>query len=76
MDNIASYNSDVDVLINKINKNNRLLDELGNTEKIELIKNYDGINDEVNKLLYREKIIFGISGFIAVAVTIITFKMI
>jgi hypothetical protein len=76
MDSIASYNSDINVLRENILKNNKALDELGDTKKMEKIKNYDGINDEVNELLYRERIIFGISSLIAITATIVTFKMI
>lgn len=76
MDHIASYNSDINVLRENIIKNTKLFNELGDTEKLEKIKNYQGINDEISNLLYRERIIFGITSVIAVITTIVTFKMI
>jgi hypothetical protein len=76
MDNIATYNSDIDVLRKNIIKNTTLFNELGDTEKIEKIKNYEGINDEISNALYRERIIFGISSVIAVITTLVTFKTI
>jgi hypothetical protein len=76
MDNIATYNSDINVLRENIKKNNKTLSELEDTSHIQKIKNYEGINDEVNNLLYREKIVFGITGLVAISATIVTFKMI
>jgi hypothetical protein len=76
MDNIASYNSDINALRQNITKNTNMLNELSDTEKIEKIKNYQGINEEVNSVLYRERIIFGISSVVAIISTIVTFKMI
>ena len=76
MDKISTYNSDINVLNNTLNNNNKILNDLGNKNKIQHIKNYEGINAEVNNLLYRERIIFGISAIIAITTTIATFKMI
>jgi hypothetical protein len=76
MDNIATYNSDINVLTQNLKKNSDVLNELGDTDKMEKIKNFQGINDEVNELLYRERVIFGISSLIALTVTIVTYKMI
>ncbi len=76
MDNIASYNSDINSIISNLEKNNKLINELADKDRIEKIKNYDGINDEINDLLYREKIIFGISVFVAISTTIATFNLI
>ena len=76
MDNIATYNSDINVLRGNIIENNKIINELGDKNKIKKIKNYDGINQEVNDLLYREKIIFGITSLVAISTTIVTFKSI
>ncbi len=76
MDNIATYNSDINTLRENIVKNNKVLNELGDTEKIQKIKNYEGIKDEINKILYRERIIFGVSCLVALSITIVTVKTI
>ena len=76
MDQISTYNSDIDVLNNTLNNTNKTLNELGDKNKIQNIKNYEDINTEVNNLLYRERIIFGISSIIAITITIATFKTI
>lgn len=76
MDTIATYNSDIVNLNQNIVKNNLMLDELRDKNKIQKIKNYDGINQEVNNLLYRERLIFGILGLVAISTSIVTFKSI
>lgn len=74
MDNIASYNSDIDGLKQNIEKNDKLMSELNDKKMIEKVKSYEGIQTELGNLLYREKIIFGVTSFIAISITIITFK--
>jgi hypothetical protein len=76
MDNISSYNSDIYSLKNNIIKNNKALNELGDKNKILKIKNYDGINQEISELLYREKIMFSITALVAISFSIVTFKTI
>jgi len=73
---IANYNSDIDVLNQELIKTNHKLNELGDKNNILNMKKYEDINAEVSILLYREKIIFGVSALIAVSIGITTFKMI
>lgn len=74
MDNISSYNSDIDGLKQNIEKNDKRMIELNDKKMIEKVKSYEGIQTELGNLLYREKIIFGVTSFIAISITIITFK--
>ena len=74
MDNIASYNSDIDGLKQNIEKNDKLMSELNDKKMIEKVKSYEGIQTELGNLLYREKIIFGVTSFISISITIITIK--
>jgi hypothetical protein len=76
MDPISSYNSNIDFLDKTVSKNKDELNKLRNIDKIKKIKTYEDINAEVERLLYRERIIFAVSALIAISVGITTMKLI
>ena len=76
MDYIASYNSDVTNLKTFIQKKMDELNELTNEDRNKMIKGYKRTNEEMEDLLYRERLLFYLYSFIGVSITLITIKTI